>query len=276
MARSSSSSSTPGFGTAVKLSLPVAAGYLPLGIGYGMYTVAAGISWWWIIPMSLLVYSGATQFVLTGLISAHAGLVEVAFTAFFVGFRHVFYGLSFPLRLVRSKLGRLYGVHALTDETYAVLTMRKPGELTGKVVLWTQFLNHSYWLFGSVVGGLLMRGMHFDASFMAFSLTALFVVLAMDSYRQNPRPLVLLVAVVCAVIGLAAGKDLMLIVALLSFTLVLTLRVNALPGGRFRCHFGSCTARRGDSSIGRSGDDFARGGGGSEPRLFPDRTDVGP
>ena len=88
-------------------------------------------------------------------------------------------------------------------------------------------------------------------------------------------PMSLLVAVVCAVIGLAAGKDLMLIVALLSFTLVLPLRVNALQGGRFSCHFGGRTARRSDSSIGRSGHDLDHGGG-SEPRLFPDRTDVGP
>src|SRR3546814_8178273 len=83
----------------------------------------------WAPVFSVLIYAGSMEFLAIGLVTGGAGLLQVATTTFFVNFRHVFYGLSFPLRKVRSAVGRLYGVHALTDEAYALRSEEHTSEL---------------------------------------------------------------------------------------------------------------------------------------------------
>lgn len=207
----------------------VGAGYIPLGLAFGMYAVSQGIAWWWIPIFSVTLYAGSMQFVAVQLITGGAGLFTIAFTTFFVNFRHVFYGISFPLRRMKHPLARAYGIHALTDETYALLATRDPRTLSGKRVFFTELINHLYWISGTTVGALIVHWAHFDATFMSFALTSLFIVLAIDAYRANPRPRIVVYALICAAAGLAAGQTLMLIVSLISYTAVVVLWVMKSP-----------------------------------------------
>lgn len=211
-------------GLAVKDTLAVGAGYLPLGAAFGLLLSSSGLAWWWAPVFSVLIYAGSMEFLAIGLVTGGAGLLQVATTTFFVNFRHVFYGLSFPLRKVRSAVGRLYGVHALTDEAYALLATRPHHTLTGTRVLATQVLCHLYWITGSTTGALLGSGLELDADGLGFTLTALFVVLTIDAYRVAPDLPTLLVALACAGLGLVASGDGMLVVALLAFVAVLVVR----------------------------------------------------
>ncbi|MDO5728579.1 MAG: AzlC family ABC transporter permease [Actinomycetaceae bacterium] len=203
----------------------VGAGYIPLGLAFGMYAVSLGIPWWWIPIFSITLYAGSMQFVAAQLITGGAGFLTIAITTFFVNFRHVFYGISFPLRRMKHPLARAYGIHALTDETYALLSTRDPNTLSGRRVFFTELINHLYWISGTTVGALIVHWAHFDATFMSFALTSLFIVLAIDAYRANPRPFIVVAAFACAAVGLVVGQKLMLIVSLVSFTVVVVLWV---------------------------------------------------
>ncbi|WP_127128138.1 AzlC family ABC transporter permease [Georgenia sp. SYP-B2076] len=208
-------------GRAARDTVGVGMGYLPLGAAFGVLLATSGLDWWWAPVFSVLIYAGSMEFLAIGLVTGGVGLAQVAATAFFVNFRHVFYGLSFPLLKIRSGLGRLYGVHALTDEAYALLATKPHHDLTGTRVLATEVLCHLYWLTGSVTGALLGASLGLDAGGLGFALTAVFVVLTIDAFRAAPDVPTLVIAVACAVLALAVRPGSMLVVALLTFVAVL-------------------------------------------------------
>ena len=59
-------------------SLPVMAGYLVLGIGFGVLLQDKGYGWWWAALMSLTIYAGSMQYVAVDLLSTGASVAENA------------------------------------------------------------------------------------------------------------------------------------------------------------------------------------------------------
>ena len=50
-------------------SLPVLAGYIVLGIGFGILMRNAGYGIWWTAAMSMFIYAGSMQYVGVGLLA---------------------------------------------------------------------------------------------------------------------------------------------------------------------------------------------------------------
>ena len=80
---------------AFKQSLPVMAGYLVLGMGFGILLKTKGYGVTWAFFMSLFIYAGSMQFVLVPLLASAASPLTVAVKTLFVNSRHIFFGLSF-------------------------------------------------------------------------------------------------------------------------------------------------------------------------------------
>ena len=110
-------------------TLPVMAGYVCIGIAFGLMLRAAGYGVWWAAAMSLLVYTGAGQIMAVPLMATGAPLGRVALLTAVIDLRHLVYGLSVLDRLHglpwRQKLYLIFG---LTDETYALLAGVHPPE----------------------------------------------------------------------------------------------------------------------------------------------------
>ena len=205
-------------------TVSVGVGMFPLGAAFGLLVVQSGLDWWWAFVFSVLVYAGSMEFLAVGLVVAVTPLPQLALTTFLVNFRHVFYALSFPLHRVQGRAGRLYSMYALTDEAYA-LTAARPGRpLSSSRILWLQAFCQGYWLAGSVFGALLGSWLAIDLMGLAFTLTALFVVLAMDAVRVErdiPGPVL---AFLCALVALAVAPGQLLIVAMSLFVATLFAR----------------------------------------------------
>ena len=82
-----------GTGEAVRLTVPVAMAYIPLGVAFGVLLTASGISWYWAPLSTLLIYAGSIEFLAVGFMVAGLPLYQVAFTSLIVNFRHIFYGV---------------------------------------------------------------------------------------------------------------------------------------------------------------------------------------
>ena len=92
------------------------AGYIVLGIGFGVLLADKGYSSLWAILMSVLIYAGSLQYVGVGLLSGGASLISAGLMTLMVNARHLFYGVSMLKRY--EKLGgikKLYAIFALTD-----------------------------------------------------------------------------------------------------------------------------------------------------------------
>lgn len=73
-------------------------GLVPLGLAFGVLLVQSGCAWYWAPLFSLLIYAGSMEFLAIGLLLVGTPWSSLKVTSFFVHFRHLFYGLSFPLK----------------------------------------------------------------------------------------------------------------------------------------------------------------------------------
>ena len=98
-------------------SLPVMAGYIILGTGFGILAHNAGYGFLWALAMSLFMYAGSMQYVGVSLLAGGASLLTAALTTFMVNARHLFYGISMIGRYRDAGKEKPYLIFALTDET---------------------------------------------------------------------------------------------------------------------------------------------------------------
>lgn len=199
---------------ALRATVPVAMGYLPLGLAYGVLLTNNGIPWYYAPLSCLLVFAGSMQFLSVSLLSGGAPLSQVALSTLAVNFRHVFYGLSFPLNLVRGRWRRAYSVLALTDETYSLVAAKDKASLTGRRIVLIQLISHGYWTASCTLGAVAAFGLPRNLEGLDFALTALFVVLALDALYQRRNVRSAIMGLAASVFAVAATAEHFLVVAL--------------------------------------------------------------
>ena len=215
---------------ALRMALPVGLGLFPLGLAFGALVVHAGLSWWWATVFSTIVYAGSLEFLLVGMAVSGVPLAQVALSTLLVNSRHVFYALSFPLQNVDSKVGKAYATFALTDEAYAVTTAPEAQRWTSRQIIGVQVFFQVCWVGGATLGALAGSVLPLDRlDGLDFALTALFVVLAIEAYRDRPDRVTAAVAVVCTGLALALSREHMLPIAFAGFTAVQVIRARRNP-----------------------------------------------
>ena len=216
----------------LRLAAPVGLAFIPLGIALGLLITHAGLPWWWAPVFAAVLYAGSLEFLMVGLAAAAAPVAVVAVTTLVVNARHVFYALSFPLQRVRGPAARLYSTYTLSDEAYAVAVSSEARTWTGRQILLMQFVFHLIWTVSSAMGGLLGAALPIErVRGLDFALTALFIVLAIDAYRQRPDRVTALSAALCALAAWWVVPGQLLVCAFAAFTGVLLVRYAVRPEG---------------------------------------------
>lgn len=198
----------------------VGLGLVPLGLAFGLLVTQSGFAWWWAPVFSLIIYAGSMEFLALNLVLAGVGPLSAAITGFMVNFRHVFYGLTFP----RPRAGKLYSTYALTDESYAIVSARPPGEISGARVLSIQLFCQSLWVIPGIIGALAGELIPPGLQGMEFALTALFVVLTWEAFQNNRDFSLPLLAMLLTLIAGFITPGQMLVVALVGYFLILLAR----------------------------------------------------
>ena len=209
-------------GIAFRDSLPVMAGYLVLGFGFGMILKSKGLGIGWAFLMSVFIYAGSMQFVLVSLLSEGAAILTVALSTLLVNTRHLFYGISMIERYRGAGPIKPYLIFSLTDETYSLVSTDRhalePPEKTAYYFL-VSVMDQCYWVTGSVLGALAGTLIRINTAGMDFALTALFLTIVIDQWRDGkhhvPALLGLVISIVCLLIF---GKDGFLIPSMLLIT----------------------------------------------------------
>lgn len=79
------------------------AGYISLGIAFGLLLQSIGYGPIWALLMSLFICAGSAQFLAVELLTAGATLTHVVLLTFLLNFRHLFYGLSMIEKIPRNR-----------------------------------------------------------------------------------------------------------------------------------------------------------------------------
>ncbi len=85
-----------------------------------MTSAGSGLTVWQTCALSLLVFTGASQFALVGALAAGGNPLTAAAGAFFLGVRNAFYGLRLSQSLALPRAVRPFAAHWVIDETTAV------------------------------------------------------------------------------------------------------------------------------------------------------------
>lgn len=197
------------FKKAFKDTLPVMAGYLVLGIGFGIIMTTSGYSPVWSLIMSLFIYAGSMQYAGIGLLTGGASLITVALTTLMVNARHLFYGISMVDKYKKTGKVKPYLIYGLTDETYALAVAanndtEKEVDITlqNKYFFLITVMDHFYWVTGSMIGALLGTIITFDTTGIDFALTALFITIFTDQWLKTKKHLPAIIGVAASVLSL--------------------------------------------------------------------------
>ena len=206
-------------------SLPVMAGYVVLGTGFGILLSSKGYGILWSLAMSIFIYAGSMQYLAVDLLSGGAGLITAALTTLMVNARHLFYGISMIDKYKDTGKYKPYLIFGLTDETYSLNCAGAPEgiEDAPKYFFLVSLFNQCYWVLGSALGAALESVLPFSTEGIDFSLTALFVTVFVEQWRSTRDHIPAILGVAASVVCLAIfGSGNFLIPTMILITLALT------------------------------------------------------
>lgn len=207
-------------------TLPVMAGYLFLGTGFGILLQSKGYGLLWAVAMSGLIYAGSMQYLAIDLLTGGASLITAAITTLMVNARHLFYGISMIDTYQDGGIYKPYLIFALTDETYSLNCGGAPTDVQDPKLYYflVSLFNQCYWVTGSALGVLVGSLLPISTEGIDFALTALFVTVFVEQWKSTKDHIPALIGVICSLVAVVFfGPGSFLIPAMLLITLALTL-----------------------------------------------------
>lgn len=207
-------------------SVPVMAGYVVLGTGFGILMRNAGYGVLWTAAMSAFIYAGSMQYVGVSLLTSGASVLTTALTTIMVNARHLFYSISMIDTYKDAGQFKPYMIFALTDETYSLLCdgTTPDGTEPNLYRFFVSLFNQCYWVSGSVLGSLLGTVLPFPTTGIEFSMTALFVSAFTEQWLTTKDHVPALTGLLSTLLCLLVfGRERFLIPAMLLITLILTI-----------------------------------------------------
>ncbi|MEY8427823.1 AzlC family ABC transporter permease [Lachnospiraceae bacterium 46-15] len=211
---------------AFPLTLPVMAGYLFLGLGFGILLASKGFSFLWAAFMSIIIYAGSMQYVAIDLLAAGASFLTTAIMTVMIQIRHLFYGLSLIVKYKDVGKKKWMMIYELTDETYSLIATSEPPEGidAGWFYFFISLLDHSYWICGCTLGALFGSLVKFNTKGVDFVMTALFLVLFINQWLDTREHRPALIGVGCSILCLIFfGADNFIVPAMLSILAILSI-----------------------------------------------------
>lgn len=185
-------------------TIPIMAGYIFLGIPFGLLAVSQGFSPLFAILMSVIIYSGAIQYAAIDVFLASFNPINAIILTLMVGARHIFYGIAMLTKFSKLDSKKYYTIFGLTDETFSVLvSIDVPENLSRDwVYFFITLLNQMYWVSGTVIGVLLGSMITINLEGIDFVLTALFITIFVDQWLNSSSKVPALVGILSGLLCL--------------------------------------------------------------------------
>jgi 4-azaleucine resistance transporter AzlC len=141
----------------VKAGVPVAVGYVPMAMAFGVLATQTGLSFSQAGAMSFFVYAGASQFASLGLLAGGASALAIVLATLVLNFRHFLMSVALsrrlPLRQGSDHRARILPFalgFGITDETFVVASLQD--HLTIRFFFGLIATVYLAWLSGTLIG----------------------------------------------------------------------------------------------------------------------------
>lgn len=222
------------FQAAFPYTIPILAGFLFLGITYGIYMRVSGFSFWYPMVMSLTIFAGSVEFVAVNLLLGAFNPLQALALTLMINARHLFYGISMLDKYKHTGWKKFYLIFGMCDESFSInYTANIPADVDrGWFMFFVTLLNHCYWVVGATLGGLFGAMIPFNTEGLEFVLPAMFVVIFLDQWLKEKNHtsgiLGLALSLLCL---LTFGPSDFIIPSMLAILAVLTLLRKPLEKG---------------------------------------------
>jgi len=203
------------FKAALPHTIPILAGFIFLGIAYGILMNSKGFSVWWTILMSSVIFAGSMEFVAASILTANTFTPLYAlFITLMVNARHLFYGISMLEKFKGTGKKKPYLIFGMCDETFSIHCSTEPPEGVDKgwFMFFVTLLNHIYWVLGATLGGIFGAYISFNIKGIEFVMTALFIVIFVEQWKAQQNH-------TSAIVGIAVSAICLLIFGANNFIL---------------------------------------------------------
>ncbi|SEN70835.1 4-azaleucine resistance probable transporter AzlC [Gemmobacter aquatilis] len=206
--------SRPPFLDGILAALPIALGYFPIAFSFGVGATHAGLSAGEAMVFSVIIYSGAAQFLAVALVAGGAPLLVAAFTLIAMGLRHLIYGPALLKLAGQGASTRRAWVWAfgLTDEVFGAALgemARGRARFSEPFMLGLGLGAYAAWvsgtLAGALAGGGALAGYPAVEAGLGFMLTALFLALLLSILTRAHLPVIAVAGAVTVAVTLAGS-----------------------------------------------------------------------
>ena len=168
-------------------TIPIFAGFLFLGIAYGIYMNQSGFKFYYPMFMSFIIFAGSVEFATVSWLLGSFDPVNIFFLTLMINARHLFYGLSMLEKYNIPGWKKLYLIYGMCDESFSInATVDIPkGIDKGLFMFFVTMLNQIYWVAGATIGGIFGSFIPFDTKGIEFVMTALFVVIFLENWLKE-------------------------------------------------------------------------------------------
>lgn len=188
---------------AFKKTMPLL-GDIFLGMAFGVYVVASGYPWYYATLLCLLLFTGAFQFIIISLLANQVGLGQILGIAIMMNSRMAFYGIPFVNDFRRMGWRFPIMVHLMSDGNFAIMTSSLiPKHLDrDQVRFFITIIGAVYWVGGATLGAVIGNITAIDTAGIEFGLTALFVTILLDMWKDLKSHTPIGLGFICGIICL--------------------------------------------------------------------------
>jgi 4-azaleucine resistance transporter AzlC len=171
------------------------------GITFGALAARSGLSVSQAVALSTVMFTGASQFALVGVLAAGGSHLAGLSAALLLGLRNAFYGVPVTRILQPRGVRRMWTAHFVIDESTA-MAVAQPAPRAARYAFWaTGITLFALWTLGTLAGTLIGSGIDTSALGLDAAAPAIFLALLWSQLsRERARPVALGAAVV--VLGL--------------------------------------------------------------------------
>jgi predicted branched-subunit amino acid permease len=124
-------------------------------LSFGAISVASGLDVWQTQTLSLMMFTGASQFAMVGILGAGGGMVAAVLTAWLLGARNSIYALSMAPLHQATGFKRLAAAQLTIDETTAMALAHGPERPQSRYAFWATGVSvFVLWNIGTLLGAL--------------------------------------------------------------------------------------------------------------------------
>ena len=187
-----------------KKGVPIAFGYVPMGIGYAAIAIKAGMTPLQTISMSVLVYAGAGQIIAASMLLSGATAMAIILTNFVVNLRYFVMSTCVLNQVEKSSLPlNILAAHVTVDESFAMFSLSEDSNIW--VYLGIAVFAWLSWIVGAGIGVVVLDILPvIVTNSFNISLYALFVAILVPSIKES-RQIALLV-LITAVLNIILGQ----------------------------------------------------------------------